>query len=57
MVVKDRYIDNMREYEQELALAEFEEQEPYTEEQIEEMYQDNLYRQNIGNPMKLYGAI
>ena len=57
MVVKDRYIDNMREYEQELALAELEKQEPYTEEQIEEMYQDNLYRQNIGNPMKLYGAI
>jgi hypothetical protein len=60
MVVIDRYIDNRREYEFELALEELARQEleqGYTDEEIEEMYQRDLYRRNIGNPMAIMGAV
>jgi hypothetical protein len=51
----DRQIDEaldemMREERERLAQG-------YTDEEIEEMYQAHKMRTDIGNPMKLYGAI
>lgn len=60
MVVIDRYIDDRRDYEFELAVAELERQQleqGYTDEEIEEMYQRDLHRRNIGNPMAIMGAV
>ena len=60
MVVIDRYIDNSKELAFEEALEELERQQlaqGYTDEEIEEMYQAHQMRANIGNPMKMYGAI
>ena len=33
------------------------ERQGYTDAQLDEMYQEQLQKNNIGNPMKLYGAI
>lgn len=51
MVVIDRYIDNKKELEFELALEEL-------EKELEQEEADRAYAlANIGNPMALYGAI
>ena len=34
-----------------------EKRQEYTEQELDEMYQEHLHKINIGNPMKLYGAI
>lgn len=60
MVVVDRYIDNRREYEFELALQELEnELKPHipTDDELDEMALYYQQKQDIGNPIKLYGAI
>ena len=51
MVVIDRYIDNKRELEFELALEELERQ------MLNDKAQEAEWNANIGNPMALYGAI
>jgi len=59
MVVIDRYIDNKRELEFEIALQELEsELKPYipTDEELDEMAQYYEYKANIGNTQKLIGA-
>jgi len=33
------------------------ERQEYTEQELDDMYQEHLHKINIGNPMKLYGAI
>ena len=60
MVVIDRYIDNKREYEFELALQELEQElQPHmpTDNELDEMALYYQQQQNISNPTKLYGAI
>ena len=52
MVVIDRYIDNKREYEFELALEELE-KEQHDIARLEQLQDDY----NIGDPMKVYGAV
>lgn len=39
------------------AIDELAKQEPYTDEQIEEMYQEHLMRTNISKPMAIMGAV
>jgi hypothetical protein len=59
MVVIDRYIDNKRELDFEIALQELEnELKPHipTDEELDEMAQYYEYKANIGNTQKLIGA-
>jgi hypothetical protein len=53
-------IDNAKDLAFELAVEELARQEleqGYTDEEIEEMYERDLHRRNIGNPMAIMGAV
>lgn len=53
-------IDNLKDLAFEQAIEELARQEleqGYTDDEIEEMYQRNLHRRNIGNPMAIMGAV
>lgn len=54
-----RYWDNDFDRQFDEAIDELirQEHQEYTDEQLETMYQEQLHKNNISNPMKLYGAI
>lgn len=52
-------IDNRKDLAFEEAIDELtrQQRQEYTEQELDEMYQEHLHKINISNPMKLYGAI
>ena len=54
-----RYWDNDKDRQFDEALDEMirAQQPPFTEEDVDTMYQRHIMKTNISNPMKLYGAI